>query len=62
MTPTKKMRVFLFDQIVIFADIVKKATAVGQPDYIYKGHIQVFISFSYLPAGFYNHENILLGQ
>lgn len=38
----KKMRVFLFHQVVIFADISRLST-FNTNSYIYKAHIQVFL-------------------
>ncbi|KAL1516598.1 hypothetical protein ABEB36_000493 [Hypothenemus hampei] len=38
---TKELQVFLFEQSVIFSDIVGKKTQFTSPQYIYKAHIQV---------------------
>lgn len=38
---TKEQRVFLFEQNIIFSDIVGKKTQFTNPSYIYKSHIQV---------------------
>lgn len=37
----KELQVFLFDQCVIFSEIVGKKTQFTNPAYIYKLHIQV---------------------
>ena len=37
----KEMTVFLFEQIIIFADTVGKKTQFTSPVYVYKAHIQV---------------------
>lgn len=37
----RELQVFLFEQIIIFADIVGKKTTFVNPSYIYKNHIQV---------------------
>lgn len=42
----RELQVFLFEQIIIFADIVGKKTTFVNPSYIYKNHIQVTF-FSY---------------
>ena len=37
----KEMTVFLFEQIMIFAETVGKKTQFTSPVYVYKAHIQV---------------------
>jgi triple functional domain protein len=37
----KELQVFLFEQNIIFSDIVGKKTQFTNPTYIYKSHIQV---------------------
>lgn len=37
----KELQVFLFEQNIIFSDIVGKKTQFTNPNYIYKSHIQV---------------------
>ena len=39
----KEMTVFLFEQIMIFAETVGKKTQFTSPVYVYKAHIQVKI-------------------
>lgn len=41
----RELQVFLFEQIIIFADIVGKKTTFVNPSYIYKNHIQVTFLF-----------------
>lgn len=43
----RELQVFLFEQIIIFADIVGKKTTFVNPSYIYKNHIQVKYNSSY---------------
>lgn len=40
----RELQVFLFQQSIIFAEIVGKRTQFVNPNYIYKNHIQVNIS------------------
>lgn len=39
----RELQVFLFEQNIIFSDIVGKKTQFVNPSYIYKNHIQVYI-------------------
>lgn len=41
MGKTKELQVFLFEQSIIFSEIVGKKTQFTSPQYIYKAHIQV---------------------
>lgn len=41
MQKPKELQVFLFEQNIIFSDIVGKKTQFTNPTYIYKSHIQV---------------------
>lgn len=41
MQKPKEIQVFLFEQNIIFSDIVGKKTQFTNPSYIYKSHIQV---------------------
>ncbi len=43
----KELQVFLFEQNIIFSDIVGKKTQFTNPTYIYKSHIQVSNSTIY---------------
>lgn len=40
----KELQVFLFEQAIIFSEIVGKRTQFIQPVFIYKAHIQVVIA------------------
>lgn len=49
MQKPKELQVFLFEQNIIFSDIIGKKTQFTNPSYIYKSHIQVdFQHFSEL--------------
>lgn len=50
---SRELQVFLFEQIIIFSDIVGKKTQFTNPAYIYKTHIQV----NYLVAIQYNNNH-----
>lgn len=41
MQKPKELQVFLFEQNIIFSDIIGKKTQFTNPSYIYKSHIQV---------------------
>lgn len=41
MQKPRELQVFLFEQNIIFSDIVGKKTQFTNPSYIYKSHIQV---------------------
>lgn len=41
MQKPKDLQVFLFEQNIIFSDIIGKKTQFTNPSYIYKSHIQV---------------------
>lgn len=43
MQKPKELQVFLFEQNIIFSDIIGKKTQFTNPSYIYKSHIQVSI-------------------
>lgn len=46
----RELQVFLFEQNIIFSDIVGKKTQFTNPSYIYKTHIQVCISFHFISS------------
>lgn len=43
MTKPRELQVFLFEQNIIFSEIVGKKTQFTSPSYIYKAHVQVMI-------------------
>lgn len=59
----KELHVFLFEQNIIFAEIVGKKTQFTSPSYIYKAHIQVrfFVSISRCTIGLSDFERLPLG-
>lgn len=44
MQKPKELQVFLFEQNIIFSDIVGKKTQFTNPSFIYKSHIQVGVA------------------
>lgn len=44
----RELQVFLFEQNIIFSDIVGKKTQFVNPSYIYKNHIQVNTRIRYM--------------
>ena len=47
----KELQVFLFEQAIIFSEIVGKRTQFIQPVFIYKAHIQVISFLVFLCVG-----------
>lgn len=51
MQKPKELQIFLFEQNIIFSDIIGKKTQFTNPSYIYKSHIQVGSSLQTLSIG-----------
>lgn len=43
LTKPRELHVFLFEQNIIFSEIVGKKTQFTSPSYIYKAHVQVML-------------------
>lgn len=55
----RELQVFLFEQNIIFSDIVGKKTQFTNPSYIYKTHIQVISCDAHFPIICSNVVSIL---
>lgn len=52
----RELQVFLFDQSIIFSEIVGKKTEHVNPSYVYKNHIQVNIELLFIKLIFRNEK------
>lgn len=58
----KELQVFLFEQAIIFSEIVGKRTQFIQPVFIYKAHIQVYLDSSLDPDVRLTSELLILSS